>query len=70
MPFMADVHLSHVLGCFSGTDVGIRSFAFVGLFTSAYLLAIQSACALLQVQMSAPWGRARVLRGFFFFNYA
>lgn len=40
MPFMANVHLSHVLGCFSGTDAGIRSFAFVGVFTSAYLLGV------------------------------
>lgn len=40
MPFAADVHLSHALGCFSGTDAGTRSFAFVGVSTSAYSLGI------------------------------
>lgn len=40
MPFVANVHLSHFLGCFSGTDAGIRSFAFVGVFTSAWLLGV------------------------------
>lgn len=40
MPFVANVHLSHFLGCFSDTDAGIRSFAFVGVFTSACLLGV------------------------------
>lgn len=40
MPFMVNVHLLNILGCFSGTDAGICSLEFVGVFTSAYLLGV------------------------------
>jgi len=62
-PCVASVRLSHAPGCCSGAGAGIRSLAFVGVFTSASLPGVESACALLRVQRRAPRGRACVLRG-------